>query len=389
MKTQISKKVTFTILSISLLTVMAGAAMAPALGTIREHFSSSSDILIQFVVSLPALFIIITNLWFSYICRFFKTKTIAVVGLLLYVTSGSVAFFADNMVLLLILRSLLGISVGLIMPLSTGLLSFYFPPKEQAKLMGLAGAMSQMGGVIATMLAGLLANIAWNYAFLVYLLGLIALILVLAYLPNDRITASGNISIKSLSKFHPSVTGMLFVMVIFFIFPTNFAIISSQTTNLSSDEITIIMVGLDLVAVFMGLLFGKIMNVMPKIMKYFAPLLFMFGYICYAYGLSSAYLIVGSLLIGMANGIAIPYLNTIASIKGGKDAATTVMPLISASLYLGQFISPIIVNPLSKALFNQNDISSPYKIGIMICILFLIQTFLTRNYQSLPPRNNK
>lgn len=389
MKTQISKKVTFTILSISLLTVMAGAAMAPALGTIREHFSSSSDILIQFVVSLPALFIIITNLWFSYICRFFKTKTIAVVGLLLYVTSGSVAFFADNMVLLLILRSLLGISVGLIMPLSTGLLSFYFPPKEQAKLMGLAGAMSQMGGVIATMLAGLLANIAWNYAFLVYLLGLIALTLVLAYLPNDRITASGNISIKSLSKFHPSVTGMLFVMVIFFIFPTNFAIISSQTTNLSSDEITIIMVGLDLVAVFMGLLFGKIMNVMPKIMKYFAPLLFMFGYICYAFGVSSAYLIVGSLLIGMANGIAIPYLNTIASIKGGKDAATTVMPLISASLYLGQFISPIIVNPLSKALFNQNDISSPYKIGIMICILFLIQTFLTRNYQSLPPRNNK
>lgn len=389
MKTQISKKVTFTILSISLLTVMAGAAMAPALGTIREHFSSSSDILIQFVVSLPALFIIITNLWFSYICRFFKTKTIAVVGLLLYVTSGSVAFFADNMVLLLILRSLLGISVGLIMPLSTGLLSFYFPPKEQAKLMGLAGAMSQMGGVIATMLAGLLANIAWNYAFLVYLLGLIALIFVLAYLPNDRITASGNISIKSLSKFHPSVTGMLFVMVIFFIFPTNFAIISSQTTNLSSDEITIIMVGLDLVAVFMGLLFGKIMNVMPKIMKYFAPLLFMFGYICYAYGVSSAYLIAGSLLIGMANGIAIPYLNTIASIKGGKDAATTVMPLISASLYLGQFISPIIVNPLSKALFNQNDISSPYKIGITICILFLIQTFLTRNYQSLPPRNNK
>ena len=87
--------------------------------------------------------------------------------------------------------------------------------------------------------------------------------------------------------------------------------------------------------------------------------------------------------------LLLTYLNTIASIKGGKDAATTVMPLISASLYLGQFISPIIVNPLSKALFNQNDISSPYKIGIMICILFLIQTFLTRNYQSLPPRNNK
>lgn len=389
MKTKISKKVTFTILSISLLTVMAGAAMAPALGTIRHHFSSSSDILIQFVVSLPALFIIITNLFFSYICRFFKTKTIAVTGLLIYIIAGSAAFFADNMVLLLVLRALLGISVGLIMPLSTGLLSFYFPPEEQARLMGLAGAMSQMGGVIATLLAGLLANIAWNYAFLVYLLGILALLLVLAYLPNDRITASGNISIKSLSRFHPSVTGMLFVMVIFFIFPTNFAIISSQTTNLSSNGITVIMVGLDLVAVFMGLLFGKIMNIVPKAMKYFAPLLFLLGYVCYAYGISSMWLLAGSLLIGMANGIAIPYLNTIASIKGGKDAATTVMPLISASLYLGQFISPVIVNPLSKILFSPNDITSPYKIGIIICILFFVQTFLTRNYQSLPPRNNK
>ena len=38
-KTQNNKKSLMTaILSLSLLTVMAGAAVAPALGTIREHF---------------------------------------------------------------------------------------------------------------------------------------------------------------------------------------------------------------------------------------------------------------------------------------------------------------------------------------------------------------
>ena len=45
----------------------------------------------------------------------------------------------------------------------------------------------------------------------------------------------------------------------------------------------------------------------------------------------------GSALIGIANGVGVPYLNTIASIKGGKNSATTVMPLLSAALYLGQF----------------------------------------------------
>lgn len=390
---QISKKVTFTILSISLLTVMAGAAMAPALGTIKQHFADSSDILIQLIVSFPSLTIIITNFFFSYLCRFFKTKTLALIGLWLYTLSGSLAFFVDNIGIILLLRALLGVSVGLIMPLSTGLLAYYFPPDKQAKLMGLAASMSQMGGVIATLLAGLLSNIGWNYAFLVYLLGFVALIPVALFLPNERISASGNITMKSLLRFHPSVTGMLLVMIIFFVFPTNFAIICSKLpyAQLSANDITFIMVGLDLIASLIGLLFGFIMNITPKWVKYFAPSLFLMGYCFYAYGNNVPTIVTGSLFIGLANGIAIPYLNTIASIKGGKQAATTVMPLISASLYLGQFISPLITTSISKACFPVNDIFAPYKVAIIFCVIFFFQVFFTRNYQSLPPKskNNK
>lgn len=44
---QVNKKLTDTILSMSLLTVMAGAAIAPALGVIRKHFSTSPALLVQ------------------------------------------------------------------------------------------------------------------------------------------------------------------------------------------------------------------------------------------------------------------------------------------------------------------------------------------------------
>ena len=74
-------KLTFTILSISLLTVMAGAAMAPALGVIREHFRDQSSLMVQLIVSLPALFIIITNFLFPAISRLMKTRTLAILGL--------------------------------------------------------------------------------------------------------------------------------------------------------------------------------------------------------------------------------------------------------------------------------------------------------------------
>ena len=93
----------------------------------------------------------------------------------------------------------------------------------------------------------------------------------------------------------------------------------------------------------------------------------------------------GSMCIGIATGVGVPYLNTIASIKGGRNSASTVMPLLSIALYLGQFISPLVVMPLSKCLFGTQDMMAPYKVGILLGLVFLLQVFATRHFQSLPP----
>ena len=383
------RRLLFTILSISLLTVMAGAAIAPALGVISAHFEGRNPLLVQLIVSLPALFIILTNLVFPRLCRLMKTRTLALAGLALYVLAGAGAFFVDNIWVLLVFRALMGVSVGMIMPLSTGLLAYYFPPEEQASLMGLSAAMNQMGGVVATLLAGLLATIEWNYAFLVYLMGLIAVAMVWLWLPDEQLGSANKRGIpfqpRQLLKYHPSVIGMLQLMMIFFIFPTNFAIIARQQTTLSTEAITIIMVGLDVVAFFVGLVFGWLMQTFRQPIKYFAPLFFLLGYATYLTP-SVATILVGSACIGIANGVGVPYLNTIASIKGGRNSATTVMPLLSAALYLGQFLSPLIVMPLSKALFH-SDLTAPYKVGVLLCLVFLAQVWATRHFQSLPPSN--
>ena len=371
------RRLLFTILSISLLTVMAGAAIAPALGVISNHFAGQSPLLIQLVVSLPALFIILTNLVFPLLCRLMKTRSLALSGLLLYVIAGAGAFFVDNIWVLLAFRAFMGVSVGMIMPLSTGLLAYYFPPEEQASLMGLSAAMNQMGGVVATFLAGMLASISWNYAFLVYLLGLIAMILVALFLPNERLSGRGGISLSLLKRFHPSVVGMFLVMVLFFIYPTNFALTASG--SLSEMGVTLVMVGLDVVAFLVGLVFGALMKRFALQMKYVAPLGFMAGYLCLAEGSGLVWLLLGSALIGIANGIGVPYLNTIGSVKAGKEAATTVMPLLSAALYLGQFLSPLIVSPTAEMLHV-----SPYLIGAGIAVIYLVQAMLTRKKQMLP-----
>ncbi len=383
---QISGRLTFTILSISLLTVMAGAAMAPALWAVKAHFADKPDLLIQFIVSLPALFIIVTNLCFPFLCRIMKTKSIAIIGLALYIVSGTGAFFLEDISAILILRALLGVSVGMIMPLSTGLLSYYFPPEDQSRLMGLCAAMNQIGGVIATLIAGVLAKVGWNYAFLVYSMGLFVLILVLLFLPNERLHSpkgSGGF-IRNLRRFYPSVLGMLLLMISFFIFPTNFSAISVKTTSLDPIAVTIIMVALDVVAALVGVAFGWMMRQFRQSVKYFSPAFFLLGYLCFAISQSIPSLLAGCLFIGIANGVGVPYLNTIASIKAGQEAATTVMPLLSAALYAGQFLSPLVATPLAAKFFPDN-LSGIYWIACAFSILFLLEVFVTRHFQSLPP----
>jgi MFS family permease len=65
-------------------------------------------------------------LFFLKISQHLRTRAIATTGLLLYIIAGAGCFFINDIYLLLLMRAVLGISVGLIMPLSTGLLAYYF-----------------------------------------------------------------------------------------------------------------------------------------------------------------------------------------------------------------------------------------------------------------------
>lgn len=82
----------------------------PALGVISACFEGWNPLLIQLIVCLPALFIILTNLVFPRLCRLMKTCTLALTGLALYVLSGAVAFYIDDIWARLVLRALMGLS---------------------------------------------------------------------------------------------------------------------------------------------------------------------------------------------------------------------------------------------------------------------------------------
>ena len=393
-----------SILSLSLLTVMAGAAVAPALGVIRDHFSDSSPMFIQMIISIPALFIVITSFCFPALCRIFRSRTLVLTGLLFYTAGGVAAGVCGSIALLLITRALVGIGVGIIMPLSTGLLSFYFSPQRQEALMGYSSAMNQMGGVIATLLSGLLANIVWRASFLVYLLGLLSIVLCAVFLPSDNIAetetdaekrkkgdgkafASENVLSEEKPKNsgitaifkenYPFVIAMFLLMTIFFIYPANYAMETAAEGQIPQKYVAAIMAWADFIAFFGGLAFVAIKRIFGRYMKFAAPVCFLTGYILLSLHEGFAGAIAGSFLIGLANGTGIPFIISAVSIKNGKTAATTVMPLISAALYLAQFLCPFLMSAVTSV-FGAETSHLPYRTAAVLSVVFLLWSALIR-----------
>lgn len=384
------KKLLWTILSFSLLTVMAGAAVAPALGIIAERFPDASPLAIKMLIALPPLSIIAVNLVFDRVCRLARTKTIALAGAVLYVAAGAGAFFAPNLPVLLALRALLGVAVGLLMPLSVGLLAYWFPPEELGRLMGLSAAMNQAGGVVGTLLAGFLATVAWNWAFLVYLLGAVVAAMVALWLPNERLRpadagtdgAPPPSRAALLRRFHASLAGMLLCTVAFFAFVSNFAL--AARGMFSTGAVTLVLVGVDVVATAAGLLFGRLLRAAPGGTKYLPPLLFVAGFALLAARPGASGVLAAGALLGFANGIGVPYLNTLASAQGGRGSVTTVLPLLSAALFLGQFVCPPLIDGIASLLPAAPD-RAPWLAALAVSLVYLAQAFATRRLQTLPP----
>ena len=107
------------------------------------------------------------------------------VGLWLFAASGILYLISNRMWQLIVVSALLGIGSGLIIPLSTGLVSKYFVGTYRVKQFGLSSAITNFTLVIATAVTGYLAEVSWHLPFLVYLLPLVSILLV-GHLKEDR-----------------------------------------------------------------------------------------------------------------------------------------------------------------------------------------------------------
>ena len=160
--------------SISALNALPGLAVSPILGDLSKIFPNSTELDIQMLSSLPSLLIIPFVLLAGKLTEKLDNIKVLQTGLLIFALSGVLYLFANKMWQLIAISVLLGVGSGLIVPLSTGLVGRFFIGRYRTKQFGYSSAITNLTLVLATILAGYLAEISWHLPFVVYLIPIVS-----------------------------------------------------------------------------------------------------------------------------------------------------------------------------------------------------------------------
>lgn len=361
----------FTILSLSLTTVMAAAAVSPALGAIAQYFSTASPLMIKLIVTLPGLSIIVSSLLVNTFIKRYESKKVAVLGLLCF-SLGSVAGLADNIYIILVFRIVLGVGVGLVMPLSTALISFNFHSKERAKLMGYSVAINNLGGVIGTLLSGVLVSLHWRYTFAIYLLGLVIMIFVIVYLPKAEIKrTTSRMPAHIMRAITPHLLSMFVVMVILCVVPANFSLVATYYTLVPAAWIGVLMSTMNLAAFLTGLVAARITDMTKAYTQFWVGAVFAVSFLLMSFTGSILLSGLGLFGVGASIGVIVSVLQAQVAQRCDQEHVTAAMAVVTAVIYFGQFISPILIEGI-QSLLNWQDMRAPYYLAAIMSVLLIV-----------------
>ncbi len=340
-----SKLLIPSILSISLLTIMAPTAVSPALAAIKEAFPEISATQAKLVLTLPTLVMMPIGLFSARLTARIDKKKLLLTGMALFLIFGVAGGFVNDFRLLLLMRVLFGVGLGIMTPLSTSLI-FDFAPDTQkrSKLLGIQGASNQLGGLVFMSLSGILASISWRYSFLCYAFVLVSLVLTFFFLPSipPQQPRQGEQGKQRLSK--KLFVLAFFAMMIFacyFVINTDLALFMDVEGIGDAKQCGYALSLMRIPAIIAGITLAWIMRNLKDWTMPFATLIMALGYVIIGLAENFAVLMAGCLVVGLGGGFALPPISLFLPRIVTPRQRTLGVAIIMSVAQLGQFISPL------------------------------------------------
>ena len=385
-----TKLTLLTILLCSMLMLMGGAAVAPALPLIEQVFPGQ-DTLVSMIITIPSLAVAGVGFAMGALAdRLGKVRVLAT-SLVVFTVAGAVGYLMEGgsdtqLYILLAFRFVVGIGIAGISSAVTALIAEYYTGMDRVRALSYQSAAMGVGVLILEYTGGVLAEFSWREPFLVYLIGVPILLMVLLTMREPQREDHGSMGrITPERKANKRLLTICYItifvaMTMAFLLPTKMPTYL-QTELAVSTSVTGLFLGVHGVtnACFSLMYRRFVQRISPFSIIAVGFLLLAIALLTLEVSESVASAVVMMIVAGAGLGMVCPAVsNTLA----GETTASTsgkIMGGYSTCLNLGQFSISLISVPLFAAVGS----SYPDLFGVMAvvavvaCIMF---AFMSRRW---------
>lgn len=165
--------------------ILGTQAIPPVLPAIQSGLGAS-DARIGLVLTALFLPAMLLTPVVGAICDIYGRRPVAMASLFGFGVAGVGIFFAPTFEALLALRVVQGICFAALTPLSVAFIGDFFQGATGTTAQGIRASSNGVVIILAPALAGILADVAWNYPFLLYAAAFPALLVVYRYFPEPE-----------------------------------------------------------------------------------------------------------------------------------------------------------------------------------------------------------
>ena len=369
--------------SVSALTSLPGLAVSPILGQLTTIFPYATELDIQMLTSLPSLLIIPFVLLAGKLAEKRDFVRLLKVGLWMFAASGVLYLFSDKMWQLMVVSALLGIGSGLIIPLSTGLVSRYFTGEYRVTQFGYSSAITNVTLVVATAVTGYLAEVNWHMPIVVYLLPLVSLLLV-GYLKGDtgqpqKTEDTATVVPEESKRAIPGKYGIhvrhLLQLMLFYgvttyvVLAVTFDLPFLMEAHHFSSGNSGLMISLFFLAIMApGFFLGHIVKWVGKHTKFYSLLSIAAGLLLIWISPKEWLIIPGCMLVGLGYGVIQPLIYDETVATAIPEKTTLALAFVMVMNYLAILLSPFITD-FFQTLFHTNSKEFPFIFNLCITLL--------------------
>lgn len=383
--------------SISALNALPGLAVSPILGKLSVIFPRSTELDIQMLSSLPSLLIIPFILLAGKLAERVNFIRLLQLGLAIFAVSGILYLLSGKMWQLIAVSALLGVGSGLIVPLSTGLISKYFTGQYRVKQFGLSSAITNVTLVVATAVTGYLAEVNWHLPFVVYLLPLVSLVLSVylqrsmasegsTTLSDDRPAAAATADVDtggSKTGIHVrhlwgimAVYGIATYLVLVVSFNLPFLMQEYHFTSGNSG----VMISLFFLAIMTpGFFLNRIVDTLKEKTKFYSFLSIAIGLALIWISPKEWVIAPGCILVGLGYGVIQPVVYNQTTHTALPKKVTLALAFVMMMNYLAILLCPFIIDFFQNTVFHVKTQQFGFVFNLCITVLMLVWSYTKRH----------